>query len=382
MRPQAIDFDEPPADDSPWGETDHGAHYPATSSDQLRRADEPLRIVVLDGPALARPLPELDYLVREIGMVGGAGAPHLVAGYGFSGKTLALQSLAISLAAGRPVWGAYRSPPRRVLHVDLEQGERLTRRRYQRLALATGVDLVSLGDALAVAVMPAISLVDESLDPWVRLMAGRDLLVVDSLRAATAGADENASDIRAGLDRLGQASEQTGCRALVISHSRKPTDDDKGGRYAIRGSSAIYDAADAAYVFSAEKGEPVRVEQVKARSAGELVDPWALVISDVLSESDPKAGLSVELRGAELIIERRDQRAAVARRDQGRSDVAKVRSILGRQPGLGTRELRSATGLSGDRLAAAIIELGTSVETRDEVKGRSRTTRHFLRETP
>ena len=92
-------------------------------------------IALLDGPALAAPLPELDYLVREIGLVAGGGAPHLVAGYGFSGKTLALQALALALVTGRPVWGAYHSPhARRVVHVDLEQGDRLTRRRYQRFS--------------------------------------------------------------------------------------------------------------------------------------------------------------------------------------------------------------------------------------------------------
>jgi hypothetical protein len=60
-------------------------------------------IALLDGPALAVPLPPLEYLVKEIGLVAGSGAPHLVAGYGFTGKTLAMQALALSLAAGRGV---------------------------------------------------------------------------------------------------------------------------------------------------------------------------------------------------------------------------------------------------------------------------------------
>ena len=72
-------------------------------------------IALLDGPALAAPLPDVEYLVCEIGLVAGGGAPHLFAGYGFSGKTLALQAMALALAAGCPVWGAYRViDPRRV----------------------------------------------------------------------------------------------------------------------------------------------------------------------------------------------------------------------------------------------------------------------------
>src|SRR5437899_12619435 len=111
-----------------------------------------------------------------------------------------MQSLALSIAAGRPVWGAYGSQRRRVVHVDLEQGDRLTRRRYQRIARAMGVDLAPLGDALALAAMPPIALTSACADAWREIMTGRDLLIVDSLRAATAGADENDSGIRAGLD--------------------------------------------------------------------------------------------------------------------------------------------------------------------------------------
>ena len=185
---------------------------------------------LLNGPALAAPLPELEYIIAEIGMVAGGGAPHLVAGYGFAGKTLACQAMALALAAHRSVWGAYRAPREmRVLHVDHEQGERLTRRRYQRLALAMGVELAELGDALAVAAMPPICLTPEHIDTWRELMTGRDVMIVDSLRAATAGADENDSGIRSALDMLGALSDASGCRAIVIHHARKPNADDKGG---------------------------------------------------------------------------------------------------------------------------------------------------------
>ena len=338
-------------------------------------------IQLLDGPALAAPLPDLEYLLREIGLAAGSGAPHLVAGYGFSGKTLALQSLALSLVAGVPVWGFYAvRDRRRVLHVDLEQGERLTRRRYQRLARANGIDLAGLGDALAVAIMPAgLALTPECAGRWSGLMDGRDLLIVDSLRAASAGADENDSSIRAGLDMLGCLSERTGCRASVIHHARKQGRDDPGGRYAIRGSSAIFDGVDSAYLFSADKGEPIKVEHVKARSHGEPVEDFALVVSDVAVGDDPKGGVRVEVRGAELVAQRRDAQAAARRRERARVDSDAVRAALQRVPGLGTRELRGSTGLSGDRLAAGLAALGDEVMVREEARGRTRTNRHYLR---
>jgi hypothetical protein len=345
------------------------------------REDPEIEIAVLDCKAIAEPLPELEYLVREIGLVAGGGAPHLLAGYGFSGKTVAAQSLGLSLAAGQPVWGVYKAPAKRVCHIDFEQGERLTRRRYQRLASAMGVHLASLGDALVLSVMPPITLSASHVDHWRHLMTGRDLIIVDSLRAASGAQDENDSGIRVGLDMLGTLSESTKCRALVIHHARKPAPDDPGGRYAIRGSSAIYDSADSAYVFSAGKGEPVSVEHVKARTHGEPVADWALVISDerVDDESEDRGGLQVKVFGTELIAKRREERASVARAQRTRVDAQTVRNAIEAKPGLGTRELRSATGLSGDRLLNAIGHLGESVDVREESKGRIRLHRHYMR---
>jgi hypothetical protein len=346
--------------------------------DERQRPAPP--ITLLDGPALAAPLPDLEYLVQELGLVAGGGAPHLVAGYGFSGKTLALQSMALSLVAAQPVWGAYKArDPHRVVHVDMEQGDRLTRRRYQRLAKAIGVDLPALGDGLAVAIMPPLTLAAEYADRWREIMTKRDFMILDSLRAATSGSDENSSDMRRGLDMLGGISETTQCRALVIHHARKPSDDSPGGRYAIRGSSAIFDGVDSAYLFSAERGEPVRVEHVKARSHGELLESFALVISDVEMDGNPRAGLSVGVRGVELVAERQAQRAEAARGQRARRDADTLRKAIAATPGAGTSALRGATGLSGERFAAAVAHLGNAVEVRDEVHGRSRTACHYLR---
>jgi AAA domain-containing protein len=358
--------------------TDEGADF-AKRVKEAKGASKP--ITLLDGPAMAKPLPALEYLVREIGLVAGGGAPHLFAGYGFTGKTLTLQAMALSLASGSALWSAYSVGKRRVVHVDLEQGERLTVRRYQRLADAMNVDLGGLGDALALAVMPPITLAEQHKSAWRTLMSGRDLVVIDSLRAATGGQDENSSDIRSGLDLLGHISEETGCRPAVILHARKPSEDAPAGRYAIRGSSAIYDAADSAYVYGAAKGEPIAVEHVKARSHGETVEDFALVISDVEIDGYPKAGLRVQVHGAELLTERRQERREAAQRDRARIDADSVRAAIARCPGATTTALRVASGLSGDRLALALTKLGSAVEVReDRSQGRGPARQcHYLR---
>jgi hypothetical protein len=325
------------------------------------------RIELLTGADLAKRLPPLEHLVEELALVAGGGAPHLTAGYGFSGKSVAKQAQALALAAAVPVWGAYRvSEPRRVVHVDLEQGDRLTKRRYQRLAAAMGIQLAELGDALAVAVMPNLRLEPGHEDAWLRLMDGRDWMLIDSLRAASPGTDENSSDMRRGLDMLGSLSDRTGCRPEFIHHARKPPQGEHGGgRYSVRGSSAIYDACDSVYVFSAERGQPVLVEVVKARSHGELPEPVCLVIEDVEVDGDDRAGLRVSVRGVELLREQRGLAEDQQREKRSRLDAEAIRAALARCPtGLGSEAIKGLTGMSGGRFAVAIALMGTEVAVR------------------
>jgi hypothetical protein len=336
--------------------------------------------VTLDAE-LAEPMPPLSYLLREIGLVSGGGAPHLVAGYGFSGKTLALQSMLLSLAAGVPVWGAFPvARPLRVLHVDLEQGD-LTKRRFQRLAVGMGVDLRALGGRLGAAIMPRIKLAAGEAR-WIDLMLGRDLVVVDSLRAACGGS-ENDSEFRGALDMLGEVSHATGCRALVIHHAKKPGEDDSEARYSIRGSSAIYDAVDSAYVFGAAKGEPIKVEHVKARSHGDLECDRALVVSDVAVGGDPKGGLRVSTVSLENVAEARAAREQEDRRAKAVADGAILRRVLTAQPGLNAGELQAAVklemGWGKDRVMASVMALGEEVKTDVVIVNRGRSTRYFLK---
>jgi AAA domain len=244
-----------------------------------------------------------------------------------------------------------------------------------------GVDLAELGDALALLARPRITLRPEHRDVWVELMTGRDVILVDSLRAATGGLDENNSEIREPLDMLGGISDATGCRSVVIHHARKPSDDQPAGRYSIRGSGALYDACDCVYVFAADKGEPVSVEHEKAREEGETVDGFALTVADVADESgsDARAGLRVQVHGGELVRDRRAAQAKQARDAAVSRDVEVVRQALAERPGMGTKELREATGMNAPRFAAARRALGDEVEVRDERDGRYTTRRHFLR---
>ncbi|MBK8943133.1 MAG: AAA family ATPase [Polyangiaceae bacterium] len=186
-------------------------------------------LALADVDALFAPLPPVPWLVQSLDMC--PGAPTLFAGYGFSGKTIAAQSLALSVAAGGPVWGSVSLARRgRVIHVDYEQGLRLTAERYQRLARARDITADELRGRLAVAALPAMHLsAAGAIDAYSRACEGAALLIVDSLRACAPDLDENSSEVRRLLDALLAVSERTGVVPLVIHHARKPRDDDGGG---------------------------------------------------------------------------------------------------------------------------------------------------------
>lgn len=319
-----------------------------------------------DWHEIMTPLPPLEYLVRDLTLVSGSGAPHMFAGYGASGKTMAVQSLLLSLAAGKAVWGAF--PVQndfRVLHIDYEQGEPTTFRRYQRLARGMRVEAsVKVAQNLVCSCLPkTLTLNNLQRAAWVDLMAGRDLIVLDSYRVATGGGDENSSEIRNGLDMLTSISGDTGCRALVLHHARKQSANQEPGsgadRFSIRGSSAIFDACDSVFVFDGKANEPTLVRNEKARSHGEKVEEFYLTVVDVEG-----GGLKVKVDGApelELVTQTaRDE----AQDSQVTKDASRIYKALLEAPGgLATEELKAAARVPGNRFKQALAELGNTVRT-------------------
>lgn len=281
--------------DDDFGPVDYG-DMPETSDRRPAEppADQPpVPLPWLETATIFEPLPPVPYVLGALDIC--PGAPALVAGYGFSGKTVACQSLALSVATGGLAWGTYPVSQGRVCHIDYEQGSRLTRERYQRLALGMDVGPSDIGDRLRLATMPPMYLDGTAAeDVLCRELDGCTLAIVDSLRAAAPSVEENSSDVRRVLDMLGRVSERTGCAAIVIHHSRKPQRDAPGGaKMAIRGSGAIFDACGSVLVFEAAKGMPTTVSHEKARTSGVLAEDFSLTIADVPNGGDERWGLIV-----------------------------------------------------------------------------------------
>lgn len=292
------------------------------------------------------PLPPVPYLVQHLDLC--PGAPLLVAGYGYSGKTMAAQSLALSVATGRPVWGAWSVARKgRVVHVDYEQGWRLTAERYQRLAYGMGIAKEEIGERLGVVSLPRESLATAAgRVALADVSKGAALVIVDSLRACAPELDENSSEVRRVLDTMTGISDETGACFLVIHHARKPSRDDAGGAKAsIRGSGAIFDACASVLVFSGEKSAPVDVSHEKARTSGVTADDFAIVVSDV----DGRAGVRVDVSG-----ETRAMRAEAAQASAQAQRVEAVVAYVAQHPGCGTVDLRAALGGKKDAADGAI----------------------------
>lgn len=311
----------------------------------------------LDTAAIFAPLPPVPYVLAALDIC--PGAPALVAGYGYSGKTVACQSLALSIATGTPVWGTYQASRGRVCHVDYEQGSRLTRERYQRLALGMHVGPSDIGDRLRLASLPPLYLDGTAAeDVLCHELDGCTLAIFDSLRAAAPSLEENSSDVRQTLDMLGRVSERTGCAAIMIHHARKPQKGAPGGaKMAIRGSGAIFDACGSVLVFEAAKAQPTTVTHEKARTSGQLAKDFQLSILDVPNGGDERWGLVVSAEACPQTSEERDGgRALDALKERIRGFLREHGSVPSKNA------LRERLGCNRSSLYAAMDELTAAGE--------------------
>lgn len=230
----------------------------------------------LNGADLETELAPVDWVVEALGIA--PGAVTIIGGAGFGGKTVSMQSLALSVASGTPAWGKFHVARGRVIHLDWEQGRRLTQDRYQRLARPMGLRLANCD--LTLSTLPTAHLDDtHSESTLCRIVQGARMCIVDAFRGAFPTADENASGVRSWLDMLQRVSDRTGCAFFVIAHSKK-MGADVDVRSSLRGSGALFDSAQTVYMLDGKKNRPTQVHNTKDRLLGETRDTFGLVISD------------------------------------------------------------------------------------------------------
>jgi hypothetical protein len=221
------------------------------------------------------------------------GRPTMLLGFGFSGKTLLVQALALYVASGRQAFGIWPTLKSRVLHIDFDQGRKATLKRYQRLAKGLAIPREELGDRLVLECHPLdLQLVKEGAAASLeKVCSGFGLVIIDALKGLSSGTDENDSRIREYVDVLTGISERTDSAFILLHHEGKGQSDD--GRKAGRGSSSIFDAAGSVFRLTGGKDEPKRLVQSKssAESFGGAIDDLGVVIED----TDAGAGVKITL---------------------------------------------------------------------------------------
>ena len=292
---------------------------------------------IIGARELGEPLPVVRWLCQSLRIA--PGAPTLFSGYGYSGKSVALQSLALSVASGAPLWGGRACARGRVLHLDYEQGRRITADRYQRMAFDLGVELGSLEGWLEAGILPSVPLTSDIL---CRAGENRTLVEVDSWRAAHPSIDENSSEVRRTLDAMGAASEKTGCTFATLSHSRKPPKDGESGKMSIRGSSGFYDGCQTVYLFDGTVVGAPTVKLEKDRIGGIALEPFVLRIEDT------HGGQGLSVRAEAIVVH------AEASLEEQMAKVAMY--LLERPEGVAGVELLAEKVGYGDKRTRALVD--------------------------
>ncbi len=326
----------------------------ASASRGDRRADlDSSTVRILSTVQIFEPQPPTPWLVRELQLA--PGRPALLFGAAGAGKTVIAQSLALCVAAGIPAWGQFSTRAGHVLHVDYDQGEGPTRKRYRRLAAGHAIELSDLGDRLRFAPFPPVYLSsgDKAETFFRECCQGVALCVIDALRAALPNLDENDSRIGAHLAICSRVSAQTGTAFLVLHHQGKPKDGAADANTSPRGSSALLAGSGAALLVTGSKDTPKRVRIVRDSESfeGDRATDFTLRFEDLPPVAD-LAPLRVVYQGA----------AAAEGAEEKRSDLdARILAYVREHDGCGITAARSHVGgnaaLATQRIEA-LVERG------------------------
>ena len=228
-------------------------------------APEPYGALDLDS-FLAAPPPEPEWDWRgwyaRGDLVLAAGDPGV-------GKSLVALAVAVTASSGGGELLGEAIAERRALFVDLESPEDVA---YARLY---GFGLRGSAAGFAYVHRPAyFNLLDAECLARLRASiaaTGAGLVVIDSLRRAAPGLDENDSrEVSLLLTALRDIAAALGCTILVIHHPRKPVGDAKvEALYAARGSGDLIGSVDSYLFFRKLSGGLTRVEHGKARRGRE-----------------------------------------------------------------------------------------------------------------
>jgi hypothetical protein len=289
--PDAASGEVPPLDDeAPWPPTENGSPY-----SRYRESEPKPTFKIWSAAEIWKPLEPPNFLVDGLFVRGSLG---LIIAYGASLKTWILEDGVLSVAVAAPWLERFPTKQGRALIIDFESGSYELRRRAHRIAKGRGFAIPVEG--FAFVSMPAMSLADDAFFDALRPLAAEYAFIgIDSLAAGSGGIDENDARFATPLNRLKALAEASGCVIVLLHHSRKGGGEDADPRELVRGSSAIFNAADVVLQMSRAKDEGAFVvRQTKARG-GKAVEPFIVRVEDTGADSSVVVGHSLPDPGAD-----------------------------------------------------------------------------------
>lgn len=207
----------------------------------------------------------------------------LVVAFGSSLKTWKMIAATTSIATGQSFLERFACPnPGPVLIVDWESGDEELRRRLQADARARGLD--GPVPNVAFVTMPELFFTSKDFESELEKLAeGRAAIFFDSLAAGSVDVEENDARFAQGLQICKRVATRTGTSFVVLHHARKDGGEDADERQSVRGTGAIFAAADVVLSLKRpRKGveDSFIVRQTKSRGS-KRVDPFLLRVEDL-----------------------------------------------------------------------------------------------------
>lgn len=252
--------------------------------------------IFLTEQEMLAPLPDISWFCKALDL--SPGRPAKIVGVGGGGKSIAMQSMALATISGQLLWGQFPIRHGRVVHLDYEMGQHPSLARYRALANGHGIPWPDVCRSLRLAPMPRVYMNKPEFEAALRkAVDGCELALIDSLRRAMPGENENDSALTQYIDVVTRVSNDTGCTVILAHHSSPKTPSQQGTRDirgAGRGSSAIHDAGGSELLFESDDGKPTRVRHTRAFLGGQKHEPFTLEILDTDGGKDvPGGGMRV-----------------------------------------------------------------------------------------
>lgn len=319
------------------------------------------------------PLVDVRMLVPDLDI--GPGRPIGTWGAPGGGKNVTVQSIGISVATGRPVFGAYDCAKGRVLHITYDYGAQATSLRYRQLANGMGVTAAELAGQIELAPFPSVNLTSpDALDAFTRKFDGFDFVILDNLRSATGGADENSSVFGTFIQILGTAGEKTGVTVDYLHHTKK-NDSGTVDLNSGRGSSAILGASGTVWGIEGSGSEDRKLVHLRAHDMSEQsFEPLWLRMTP---GDEGTLDTGTRRRSLRLEVFEEDPAAVTKRKKHQEEQRARVLKAIAENPGIGATELRTKSGLTDKVTDGTVAALLASGEVEDRGTGAARAPRAY-----